>query len=93
MSEEQKKINEKEERRIEWSNILKECAMYHHTKAKELKSPIIGAEDSEECIMHQVWKLSIMDAVGLIDILPIIDKDNEKKDEATLPQHRPGPSG
>ena len=92
MSEEEK-VDEREERRQEWINILKECAIYHSTRAKELKSPIIGAEDSQECIMHQVWRLSIMDAVGLIELLPLIDKDNEAKDEATLPQHHPGPSG
>ena len=83
-------IDEREERRIEWINILKECAGYHRDIALSLKSPIIGAEDSQECIMHQVWNLSIMDSVSLIEMLPLIKKDNE---EADLPQHIAGPLG
>ena len=86
-------INEKEERRLQWIAILKECAMYHNEMVEKLKSPIIGAEESEESLMHKVWYLSIMDAVGLIEILPVIEEDNKEKDEEGLPQHRQGPAG
>ena len=84
-------IDKREERRIQWVMILRECAMYHNEMVEKLKSPIIGADESEESLMHKVWSLSIMDAVGLIEVLPIIDEDNDN-DEA-LPQHRQGPAG
>lgn len=93
MSEEENVADEREERRIEWVNILKDCLSYHITTANELKSPIMGAQDSEECIMHQVWAHSIRDAVGLIELLPLIDKDNNETDEGDLPQHHQGPIG
>ena len=84
--------DEREERRLQWIAILKECAMYHNEIVEELKSPIIGAEESEESLMHKVWCLSIMDAVGLIEVLPLIDEDNN--DEGyNEPQHREGPAG
>ena len=83
--------DEREERRLQWIAILKECAMYHNEKVEELKSPIIGAEESEESLMHKVWCLAIMDAIGLIEVLPLIDEENEKKGD--LPQHNKGPAG
>jgi hypothetical protein len=84
-------IDEREERRFEWIAILKECAMYHNEMVEKLKSPIIGAEEREESVMHKVWCLSIMDAVGLIELLPIIDEEQEKRNG--LPQNSPGPAG
>ena len=84
-------MNEREERRLQWIAILKECAMYHNEMVEKLKSPIIGAEESEESLRHKVWCLSIMDAVGLIEVLPVIDKDNDNKEE--LPHHSQGPAG
>ena len=85
-------INEREERRLQWIAILKECAMYHNKMVEKLKSPIIGAEETEESLMHKVWCLSITDAVGLIELLPVIDKDNDNDNEG-LPQHNQGPAG
>jgi len=85
-------INEREERRLQWIAILNECAMYHNEMVEKLKSPIIGAEETEESLMHKVWYLSITDAVGLIQLLPVIDKDNDNDNEG-LPQHNQGPAG
>lgn len=94
MSEEEIILDEREERRIEWINILKDCLSYHIESAQELKSPIIGAPESELCIMHQVWAHSIRDAVGLIEMLPLIEEDNENDNgEEALPQHHQGPMG
>jgi hypothetical protein len=83
--------DEREERRLQWIAILKECAMYHNEQVEKLKSPIIGASETEEAVMHKVWCLAIMDAVGLVEVLPLIDEDNEGKDG--LPQDNPGPAG
>ena len=84
-------MDEREERRLQWVAILKECAMYHNEMVEKLKSPIIGAEETEEAMMHKVWCLAIMDAIGLVEVLPLIDKDKEEKDN--LPQNNPGPLG
>ena len=93
MSEEEIEVDEREERRLEWINILKDCLSYHIESANKCKSPIIGAAESEECMMHQVWAHSIRDAIGLIELLPLIDKDNNEEDEGDLPQHYQGPIG
>ena len=93
MSEEEIVVDEREERRIEWVNILKDCMAFHIETATSLKSPIIGAPDTEKCMMHQVWAHSIRDAVGLIELLPLIDKDNNENSEEDLPQHQQGPLG
>jgi len=85
-------IDEREERRFEWVAILKECAMYHNEMVEKLKSPIIGAEETEESVMHKVWCLSIMDAVGLIELLPMIEEEQENNRNG-LPQNSPGPAG
>ena len=85
-------IDEREERRFEWIAILKECAMYHNEMVEKLKSPIIGAEEIEESVMHKVWCLSIMDAVGLIELLPMIEEEQENN-RNRLPQNSPGPAG
>ena len=83
--------DEKEERRLQWIAILKECAMYHNEIVENLKSPIIGAEETEDSLMHKGWCLAIMDAIGLIEVLPLIDEENERK--GGLPQDSPGPAG
>ena len=93
MNEEENILDEREERRMEWENILRDCLRYHTQVAIDLKSPIIGAEESQECIMHQVWAHAIRDAVNLIEILPLINEDNERNGENGLPQHRQGPLG
>tara|TARA_B100000902_G_C26645717_1_gene591319 strand:- start:85 stop:342 length:258 start_codon:yes stop_codon:yes gene_type:complete len=82
---------EKEERRLQWVAILRECAQYHNVQYQECLSPILGAEETEDSMMHKVWAMAIMDAVGLIEVLPVIEQEEE--DEDGLPQHRPGPIG
>ena len=42
-------------------------------------------------MMHKVWAMAIMDAVGLIEVLPVIEQNEEE--EEGLPQHKPGPIG
>ena len=74
-------INEREERRLQWISILKECAQYHNEMVEKLKSPIIGAETTEEGLMHKVWCLAIIDAVKLVEVLPLIEEDEEEKDD------------
>lgn len=86
-------IEEREERRLQWVAILKECAHYHNEMVESLKSPIIGAKETEESLRHKVWCLSIMDAIGLIEVLPLIDEKIEKNEKDDLPQNRAGPAG
>ncbi len=83
----------REERRQNWIDILKGCAHHHQMKSKELESPIIGAEESEECIMHKVWNYAIIDCIGLIEMLPMTEKKEEDDDDEGLPQHSAGPLG
>ena len=80
--------DEREERRLQWIAILKECAQYHNVQYQECLSPILGAEETEDSMMHKVWAMAIMDAVGLIEVLPVIQQ--EEDDEDGLPQHKQG---
>ena len=83
--------DEREERRLQWVAILKECAQYHNVQYQECLPPIIGAEETEDSMMHKVWAMAIIDAVVLIEVLPVIQQEEEEEDG--LPQHKPGPIG
>ena len=72
--------DEREERRLQWVAILKECAQYHNVQYQECLSPIIGAEETEDSMMHKVWAMAIIDAVGLIEVLPVIEQNEEEEE-------------
>tara|TARA_R100000008_G_scaffold79546_1_gene61290 strand:+ start:135 stop:413 length:279 start_codon:yes stop_codon:yes gene_type:complete len=89
-------INEQEERRQQWIDLLKGCAGYHYKKANETAPTIIGQESSEDHILHKVWTIAINDAIGLIELLPKVEVKEEvnvEVDDKKLPQHKEGPLG
>jgi len=85
-------INERAERREQWLLVLDGCVKHHYNLAMKTAPVIIGEEPSEEHITHKVWAMAINDAIGLIELLPVIEGDEDGLDD-TLPQHRTGPAG
>ena len=91
MTEEEMKELEKNRQAInreEWLDLMRSCAVYHKKKAEETAPVIMGAQATEQHILHKVWSLSIQEAVDLISILPTVDGD-----DGDLPQHTKGPLG
>ena len=91
MTEEEMKELEKNRQAInreQWLDLLRGCAIHHKKKAEETAPVIMGAQPTEQHIMHKVWSLSIQEAVDLISILPTVDGDDNN-----LPQHTKGPLG
>ena len=91
MTEEEMKELKKNRQAInreQWLDLLRSCAVYHKKKAEETAPVIMGAQATEQHILHKVWSLSVEEAVDLISILPTVDGDDKD-----LPQHKKGPLG
>tara|TARA_R110000751_G_scaffold195542_1_gene300922 strand:- start:262 stop:525 length:264 start_codon:yes stop_codon:yes gene_type:complete len=87
-------MDEREERRNEWLDMLKGCSKYHRDIATDLAPTIIGQESSDEHIMHKVWHWAVKDAVAILEILPTMKEEVDVDvDDKRLPQHREGPIG
>tara|TARA_R110002020_G_C15950156_1_gene745561 strand:- start:98 stop:304 length:207 start_codon:yes stop_codon:yes gene_type:complete len=68
--------------------------MYHQQEVKELSSPIIGAELTDDQLFHMAASVAIQDAMALIQQLEAygyFDDEDEKPEEMDL--SRPGPAG
>ena len=80
--------------RKRWVELLHATWMYHQQEVKELSSPIIGAEFTDDQLFHMAASVAIQDAMALIQQLEAygyIDDDEEKPEEMDL--SRPGPAG
>ena len=66
-----------DENRRRWLRDLAACQQWHREKALETKSPIIGAERSDENILHNVFHAAVLDALILIENLPILEDEVE----------------
>ena len=64
--------------------------MFHMQLVKEHKSPIIGAEISQEELFHRASASAIEDCILLIEIL---EEDGWFGSNEKLPQHQEGPAG
>jgi len=88
MSEDEKEIDERDQRRQDWIDLLEGVALYHMKKANKSAPVLYMQEPSEEHTMHKVYHEAVREAIGLIQLLPTVGPDDNK-----LPQHDEGPAG
>ena len=66
--------------------------MFHQQQVKEMSSPILGAEMTDEQLMHMAWSVSIQDAMALIQQMEAYGYFEEiEAEEEDL--SKPGPAG
>ena len=80
-------IDNKEEERGQWLRLLEHASMFHKQMVIEHKSPIIGAEPSQDEMFHRAIASSIEDCILLIQIAA----DRGMFDD--MPQYSKGPAG
>jgi len=81
--------------RKQWCDLLHAGWMYHQQKVKEIASPIIGAEISDDQLFHMSISVAIQDAIALIQQMEAYGYFEMAEDEEgeELPQHKRGPAG
>jgi len=86
--------NNTDESRKQWCDLLHAGWMFHQQQVKQLKSPIIGSQPSEEEIFHMAISVAMQDAIALIQQMEAYGYfgDNEETEEG-LPQYDRGPAG
>ena len=86
--------NNTDESRKQWCDLLHAGWMFHQQQVQQLKSPIMGAQPSEEEIFHMAISVAIQDAIALIQQMEAYGYfgDNEEEEEG-LPQYDRGPAG
>ena len=72
-----------EENRLRWIRDLGACLQWHKDKAVETKPIIIGGTRSDENILHNVFYNAILDALILVENLPVVDVEEVEEDEDT----------
>ena len=77
--------------RKKWCDLLHAGWMYHQQQVKELASPIMGADMSDDEIFHMALSVAIQDCMALIQQLEAYGYFDEEEEE--LPQHSAGPLG
>ena len=85
--------NAKTEARKRWTDLLHAAWMFHQQQVKEIQSPIIGAEPTDEQIFHMGCSVAIQDAIALIQQLEAygyFDGDDYPED---MVLDGPGPAG
>ena len=83
--------NSKTKERKHCVELLHAGWMYHQQQVKELASPIMGAEMSDDEIFHMALSVAIQDCMALIQQLEAYGYFDEEEEE--LPQHSAGPLG
>tara|TARA_B100000424_G_scaffold205856_1_gene162978 strand:+ start:251 stop:466 length:216 start_codon:yes stop_codon:yes gene_type:complete len=63
--------------------------MYHQQKVKELASPVLGAEMTDDEIFHMAVSVAIQDCIALIQQLEAFGYFEEEEPELSTP----GPAG
>jgi hypothetical protein len=66
--------------------------MYHQQKVKELASPVIGAEISDDQLYHMSLSVAIQDAIALIQQMEAYGYFEEMEDAEDV-LSKPGPAG
>ena len=57
---------DKKEQREQWVGLLNAAWMFHQQLVKETTSEIIGAEESDETLLHKAISVAILDAMNVI---------------------------
>ena len=83
--------NTKTQERKHWMKLLHSGWMYHQQKVKDLASPVLGAEMTDDEIFHMALSVAIQDSIALIQQLEAFGYFEEEEEE--LPQHSAGPLG
>jgi hypothetical protein len=65
--------------------------MYHQQKVKDLSSPILGAEITDDQLFHMAISVAIQDCMALIQQLEAFGYFDEGDEEDEL--SKPGPAG
>ena len=83
--------NSKDDERKRWTELLHAGWMYHQQKVKDVSSPIIGAEITEDQLFHMSVSVAIQDAMALIQQMEAYGyfADNEEGEDLS----KPGPAG
>ena len=66
--------------------------MYHQQKVKDLSSPIIGAEITDDQLFHMSISVAIQDAIALIQQMEAYGYFEKEEEGEELPQHKRGPA-
>ena len=82
-----------ESARKQWCELLHAGWMYHQQKVKDLSSPIIGAELTEDQLFHMSISVAIQDAIALIQQMEAYGYFEKEEEGEELPQHKRGPAG
>ena len=85
--------NTKSDERERWVQLLHSCWMYHQQRIKELESPIIGAELTDEQLMHMAWAVAVQDSMALIQQMEAYGYFDEMAEGEEEDLSRPGPAG
>ena len=85
--------NTTDEARKQWCDLLHAGWMYHQQKVKEIASPIIGAEISDDQLFHMSISVAIQDAIALIQQMEAYGYFEKEEEGEELPQHKRGPAG
>jgi hypothetical protein len=81
--------NSKTQERKHWMELLHTGWMYHQQKVKELASPVLGAEMTDDEIFHMAVSVAIQDCIALIQQLEAFGYFEEEEPELSTP----GPAG
>ena len=84
--------NAKTEQRKRWCELLHAGWMYHQQQVKELESPIIGKEITDDQLFHMSISVAIQDAIALIQQMEAYGYFEEMEDETQV-LDKPGPAG
>ena len=85
--------NSKDDERKRWTELLHAGWMYHQQKVKDLSSPIIGAEITDDQLFHMSISVAIQDAIALIQQMEAYGYFEKEEEGEELPQHKRGPAG
>ena len=64
-----------EENRLRWIRDLGACLQWHKDRAVKTKPVIIGGTRSDENILHNVFYNAVLDALILVENLPLVDEE------------------
>ena len=82
-----------ESARKQWCELLHAGWMHHQQKVKDLSSPIIGAEITDDQLFHMSISVAIQDAIALIQQMEAYGYFEKEEEGEELPQHKRGPAG
>ena len=94
--------NTQSDERKKWCDLLHAAWMFHQQQVKEMTSPIIGAEMTDDQMFHMGCSVAIQDAIALIQQMEaygyfeenLFGEDEEENGSgSSLPQHSRGPLG